>query len=333
MSVEPAPRPRLRRRLRAPLLRGAVRALGLAPETWLRAGCGALARPLTHTTPGKRALANLELVLGDETSRDQRTALARATLRHSARLLAEWARLARGARGPHGAWIDERVCIDPSVAHLDEVLRGGRGALVVTGHIGNWELLAAALRRRGHDGAVIGRHNRRDPASSWMIDMRRGYDVTTMPQDSSPREVLRVLQSGAVLGALCDLEVRRLDGEFIDFLGTPALTMTAPAALARAGRTCLLPARCVLERRERDDSPSGLSLPAEQGSRYRLVFDEPLELDPALGRAEAMVDILRRLNETYERWIRATPEQWAWHQPRWRTRPGDFEARPLGSTD
>ena len=75
MSVEPAPRPRLRRRLRAPLLRGAVRALGLAPETWLRAGCGALARPLTHTTPGKRALANLELVLGDETSRDQRTAL------------------------------------------------------------------------------------------------------------------------------------------------------------------------------------------------------------------------------------------------------------------
>jgi KDO2-lipid IV(A) lauroyltransferase len=105
---------------------------------------------------------------------------------------------------------------------------------------------------------------------------------------------------------LSDLEVRRLRGEFVPFLGVPALTVSAPAALARAAGVPLLPAVCVFDALE---------------GRWRLSFEEPLELDRGLPRLEARRELLARQNEVFGRWIRAHPEQWAWHQPRWRTRP------------
>ena len=286
------------------------------PETLVRGGLSAFGPLATRTRAGEHARANLALALGDEIDLAGREQLVRAMLRHNARLGAEWLRLSRGNSPPHDSqgWIDERVTIDPSIEHLDRVLALGRGAIVVTAHIGNWELLAAALHRRGHGGAVVGRHNRRDPASHWLIEMRRAYGVTTLPQDSSPRELLRVLESGAVLGILCDLEVRRLDGEFVDFFGIPALTMTAPAALARVARTPLVPVRCTRRRATRPGSGSSLSLPAASANGpYELRAEEPLHYERSPDRKQDARVLLKRLNELYERWIRETPEQWAWH--------------------
>ena len=112
------------------------------------------------------------------------------------------------------------------------------------------------------------------------------------------------------------MEVRRLAGTFLPFLGTPALTMTAPAALARSSGCSILPMRCYL--------PRG-------AAGYRVCFEPPLSLDSDLPRKEATLDLTRRLSSVYEAWIRETPEQWAWYQPRWRTRPGTLDAIPLGA--
>jgi KDO2-lipid IV(A) lauroyltransferase len=144
--------------------------------------------------------------------------------------------------------------------------------------------------------------------------MRERYGVVNIPQSAPPRDILRALAEGRIVGLLADLEVRRLDGEFLPFFGREALTMTAPAALARAARAPLLPARCVF------DSARG---------RYVLSFEPPLELDRGLGRRARTVELCNRLNAVFERWIREHPEQWAWHQPRWRTIRGDLEIVPL----
>lgn len=316
MSPEP-----LRRRVRARLLRGVTRAAGFLPEAVLSGALNGAAGLARHSRFERVTLENLELALGLETTAAERRTIARGVRHHSARLFREWIELARTAPkdgsdprlpGPHTRWIDERVELDASHEILRRESERGRGVLVLTAHLGNWELLAGRLHREGYPGVVIGRHRARDSSSDWLIDMRRAYGVTTLPQDSSPRELLRVLQRGEVIGMLTDLEVRRLDGEFLPFFGVPALTMSAPAALARARGIPLVPARCVL-----------------RGARYRLMFEEPLALDDTLDRNAAATELLERLNATYERWIREDPEQWAWHQPRWRTRPGEYEAVPL----
>jgi KDO2-lipid IV(A) lauroyltransferase len=181
--------------------------------------------------------------------------------------------------------------------------RGRRGLLISPAHIGNWALLAAALRRRGLDGAVVGRRRRDDPSSDWLIEMRRAYGVTTIAQDERPRQLVELLRSGKTLGILCDLAVKQLDGEELPFFGLPAMTMTAPAALARAAHLPLVPVRCVA-----------------RGERYVLSAEEPLHLDRDLARRDrgaATRELLTRMNAVFERWIRETPEQWAWHQRRW----------------
>lgn len=295
---------KLRRKLRARALRLLTRGAGIVPP---RAVFGALAAvsPLSRFTRFERITQeNLERALGPTTTAAERARIARGVRVHSARIFADWIRLA--ASGPagsaSGAWIEAQVELDDSIAVLERALAEGRGALVVTAHLGNWELLAARLARAGVRGAVVGFQRRADSTSAWLTDMRRAYGVQTVAQDAHPREILRVLARGEVVGLLADLEARRIDGESVPFFGIPALTMTAPAALARASRAPLVPARCV-----------------RRGARHRLMFEEPVAVDRSLARRETTLDVCRRLNATFERWIREDPEQWAWHQRRWRT--------------
>jgi KDO2-lipid IV(A) lauroyltransferase len=300
----------LRRRLRARALRALTRAPLLAPSALVGSALAAVSPLARFSRYERRTLANLELALGSETTAAQRASIARGVRRHAARLFAEWLRLARsGAPGTprerRGAWIDRAVRLDPSIAVLERELALGRGALIVTAHLGNWELLCARLRRLGLSGAVVGFERARDASSAWLAEMRETYGVRTIAQDAGAREVLRVLQRGEVVGLLADLEARAIDGEFLPFFGVPALTMTAPAALARAAGLPLLPVRCVLQ-------PDG----------YRLLVEEPLSIRGDLPRREAILETTSRLNRVFERWIREHPGQWAWHQARWRTRPG-----------
>lgn len=320
----------LRRRVRAGVLRGMTRVAGYVPEPAIRGVLGLAGAAAARSRFGRMTRANLALALGNETTEAERERIASGVFRHSARLVSEWLRLARStapdAPDAHrGAWIERAVRFDESIGILERELARGRGAIVVTAHVGNWELLAAALRRRGFHGDVVGLERPHDSSSSWLVAMRRAYGVGTISQSSSPRTLLRVLQAGRILGLLPDLEVRRLDGEFVPFFGRPALTMTAPAAIARAHRAPLIPIRCIAvpTSAESDVDATG------PGGDYILRVEEPLALDPSLDRRAATRDATERMNALFEAWIRETPEQWAWHQPRWRTTPGEYETVPL----
>ena len=312
-------REKLRRRVRSKLLTASTRAAAVLPPAAIASVLAPIASLARFSRFERIALSNLELVLGESTTARERRRIAAGVRRHAARLFAEWIRMSRSSppdtsAAARGAWIDDAVDVDASVEILARELARGRGALVVTAHIGNWELLAARLARMGHRGAVIGYRRPNDPSSAWLARMRAACGVATLDQDSDPREILAILRRGEVIGLVCDLEVKRLDGEFVPFFGRPAFTMTAPAALARAHAIPLLPAWCV-----------------RVGERYSLRFEEPLDLDPELPRRQARTDLLARVNGVFERWIRAAPEQWAWHQPRWRTAPGEHRSMPLAA--
>ncbi len=294
---------RWRRAARARVLGALTATARWSPPAAVEGALAACA-PLARWSSFERTTrANLVLAYGDELDDARRTEIARGVRRHAARQFATWLRLA-ASDAAHGGWIDELVEVDASIAHLDAALARGRGAIVVTAHLGDWELLAARLVRSGRRGAVVGFRKQNDPSAAWFEALRARHGVRTIPQSAPPRAVLDVLARGEVVGILCDLEARRLDGEFVPFFGVPARTMTAPAALARASGAALVPARCTRER-----------------ARYVLRCEAPLDFDASRPRAAARTAVLERLNETYERWIRAAPDQWAWHQRRWRSRP------------
>jgi KDO2-lipid IV(A) lauroyltransferase len=292
--------------LRARAVRGLSAVAAIAPPFALRGALGGLAALGRFTAFERRTLANLELALGPGDHR----AIARGVRAHAARLALEWARLSRAARSADerartAEWVRELVELDPSIARLRELHGAGRGVLIVTAHLGNWELLAARLSVEGFPGAVVGRVKRNDPLADWLRELRGAFDLPTLDQEAHPRPLLAALRAGGLLGLLTDLAPRHVAGELAPFFGRPALTMTAPAALARATGLPLVPVRCVA-----------------RGARYVLEVEEPLRLDAARDRAGARADLLARMNAVFERWIRATPEQWAWYQPRWELHRG-----------
>jgi KDO2-lipid IV(A) lauroyltransferase len=261
---------------------------------------------------------NLKLAFGDELNDRTRRKLSKDCFKHSVRIASEWLLLSHIQRGGRKAerakrWVVEKVSFDDSYSHLEAALKEGCGVVLATAHIGNWELLGARLAsegtRRGVTPVAIGldRHG-------WLRRLRASYGVESLPQNISPRRLLEVLKAGRPIAVLADMEVRRLAGSFLPFFGVDALTMTAPAALARSASCVILPARCYIP-------------PGEDS--YRISFDAPLSLRAELSRKEGTLQLMRELNSVYEAWIRETPEQWAWYQPRWRTRPGTLKAIPL----
>jgi len=314
LSLHPSPaREPRRRRIRALALDGATWATKFVPHALVQSTLVAASRFASFSRFDRMTRENLASAYGPAISARELDAIARGVHRHAARQFAEWLRLANTRSGRH-EWIDELVEIDASVAILERELARRSGALVVSAHIGNWELLAARLRRAGHAGAVVGYRRSSDSTAAWLEHMRENYGVQNIPQSAHPRAILRALDEGRVVGLLADLEVRRLAGEFAPFFGRQALTMSAPAALSRAARRPLLPASCMFD---------------PNRGRYVIHFEEPLEARDHLDRRARVVDLCTRLNAVFERWIRAAPEQWAWHQPRWRTRPRELAPKPV----
>lgn len=231
----------------------------------------------------------------------ERARIARGVRRHAARIFAEWLRLAASDAGERGAWIDELVEFDPSAERLAALAgEGGQGLLIATAHLGNWELLAAALRRRGLDGAVVGRHRRGDSSSTWLVEMRRGLGIATLAQDEPARRMLEVLRRGATLGILCDLEVRRLDGRFVPFFGRPALTTPALARLSLRTGAPVVPMFGFFR----------------AGGRYRVRLAPPIWPE---GRGDdAVAALTARYLAVVEDEIRARPAEWLWLHDRWK---------------
>lgn len=285
---------RVRRKLRSLALEAL--ALPLVPPALVGVALRAAA-PFAGRSRAVRTLrANLALAGAAAGVVDAR-ALERAVLRHAALQFVSWVRLSRA----RGAWVLAAVRTTPEAEQALQALLGGQGAIVATAHLGEWELLAAYLARRGVQGGVIGLERREDPTSAWLARLRAANGVATHAHDGPPRALLAELAAGRVLGILTDLETPRSDQVLLPFLGVPAHCASAPAALARASGRPIVPLVCVRE-----------------GGTWTIHASPALRFERQADRAGEERRLLLELNAVYAAWIRRWPEQWAWHQPRWR---------------
>lgn len=218
-------------------------------------------------------------------------------------------------RGRHREALLARV----DVAGLEHATALGRGgALVVTAHLGNWELACAKIASRGFPLTVVYRGLRRPALDELLVDLRaRGGcepGGTVVEQirmgPSAGVRVVRALEAGRFVIVLLDQNADREEGVFVPFFGREACTRSAPVALAMARGTPVLTAFV------RRDAATG---------RHRLevgpaALQERAEGGEAQG-SEALTRNVARLTHAIEEAIRKDPAQWIWVHRRWRTRP------------
>ncbi|HUP20077.1 MAG TPA: lipid A biosynthesis acyltransferase [Gemmatimonadota bacterium] len=281
-------------RLKAALAGGLADALRGTPRALEGPLAAALGGLLYATHERSVALANLERAFPEwSVARRRRTALA--SYRHTARALLEVLHADR-----HSAEIEDRVEV-AGMERLRDPVEAGRGALLVTGHYGNWEWLARRVAAEGLPFTALYKEPKDPGLGERLRAAREGSGVEYVPHDDA-RSALRRLRDGKVLGIVMDQEPKRAeDGAVAPLFGIPTLTFVAPFRLARITGADVVTAFC------RRVSPG----------RYRAAF-EPLSLsdDPDPERAAAAD--ATAFNARLEAAVRAAPEQWTWTYQRWK---------------
>lgn len=234
-----------------------------------------------------------------------RSRVARASYAHLGREAVSTFRVT--SRGP--AEVVARTTI-VGFAAFQAAVAEGRGVILVTGHIGNWELGGAAFSARGLpvDAVAKGMANPLFGADLEASRRRVGVRLVDLPQ--APREALRSLREGHVLGLIADQNARE-HGIFVPFLGREAATFRGPALFAlRAG------------------APIFLGVPLREPgvpARYRVTV-ERIAVAPTGDLEEDVRALTRAHTAALERAVRAAPEQYFWQHRRWKTRPpGEVE--------
>jgi KDO2-lipid IV(A) lauroyltransferase len=189
--------------------------------------------------------------------------------------------------------------------HLRSVMISHGRALILTGHLGNWELLALAPRLSGYPTTIVAR-----PLDSpWLRPMadaiRQKAGTILLDKRGALRDALAALRQGHMVGILQDQNASRREGIFVPFFGVPACTSRSVALLALRSGAPVVP---VFTRRI-------------DGDRHLIVIHPPLDTTPGPAEEDPVVTLTRRCNEAIEVALRAAPEQWLWIHDRWRTQP------------
>jgi KDO2-lipid IV(A) lauroyltransferase len=202
--------------------------------------------------------------------------------------------LAEYIRMPHVAPRRDRRRVT-GLGHLRSALATGRGVVVVSAHIGNWEAIRLAAADEGVEVGILRRHFNNPDFETLSFDrVRRAGGPVLHKGRQGLRDMLAHLRAGGALLVLVDQ--RSTGGALLPFFGREAETATAIAGVAAKTGAAVIPA---------------VAFRAADGLSFDVRFEAPVRP----GDAEAM---FREIHGWLDRWIAERPGQWFWLHRRWR---------------
>jgi KDO2-lipid IV(A) lauroyltransferase len=197
--------------------------------------------------------------------------------------------------------------------HLDTVASMGRGAILLTGHFGNWEWMGSLFPAMGFQTQAVVGEQRNRLVEELMDRVRRTRGLGILSAERDLRGLMEALRRGDVVAIAGDQDAGR-DGVFIDFLGRPASTAVGPVRLARRFGVPIL---------------IGFAVRRPDGG-LRLELQEPLVVPQDGDESEVILEYSRRWSAVLEEYVRRYPDQWFWMHRRWKTQPEGVRQRKEG---
>lgn len=303
---------RMKRSVRSWVVRAAIRLLAFVPLRPALAFASLVARAgwLLARETRRQMLAQLAIAF-PEKSPAEREAIGRASLLHLAWLAAEVATLRT-----YRSRLQDYVGYAPGAeARLRALMAAGRGIVYVTGHVGNWELMAQRVAGEIPSATIARAGN--DPRLTELIGKARaeGKVETLWREDPrTARAMIRCFKQGKLLGILIDQDTK-VQGVFVPFFGREAFTPRGAADLALRFKVPVVVGWC----RRRGPRPGD----GHEIDCVEVAYDP----DPADKEAE-VVRITAACTAALEAAIRRNPAEWVWMHERWKTRPDQASADP-----
>lgn len=245
-------------------------------------------------------MRNLELALPELPYKTRKRILRRVYV-HLGWQLVEFCRMTRYSAENTRDWIRTE-----GLEHYLAAQARGKGVLVLTGHLGAWELSSFYHSLMGHPMGMLIRRLDNRRLDEYVNRIRCLHGNFVLSKDDFGRGLLTAIHAGRTVGMLIDTNMTPPRGEFVNFFGTDACTGTGLAHVARITGAAVLPGFMLWE-------------PGE--GRYVLRFGTEIEIPHTADRGADILEGTRRCTAELERWIRRYPDQWLWIHRRWKTRP------------
>ena len=197
--------------------------------------------------------------------------------------------------------------------HIQNATSGGRGAIGVAAHHGNWELLGGFLAARGLGPEVVVRGMENRLFEDYLNENRAKLGIAVVSDKVAVRQITKSLREGHFVCLLADQGVLGLASSFVPFFGRPAKTPRGFAVFALRFEVPV----CFMDM---------VRLP---NGRFRAVF-EPIEIERTGDRERDIDAMVARYSQVLEKWVRQYPEQYFWQHRRWRRQP---EGTPVALRD
>jgi KDO2-lipid IV(A) lauroyltransferase len=287
-------------------LRAMVGGVGVLPRRVARSAGAALGALVWRLMSKLRrtGLRNLEMAY-PLASLNEREAILRGVYRSLGWQLAEFCKMSR--------YTAEEAAKFVRYDGLENYLKArakGKGVLVLTGHLGAWELSSFYHSLVGYPMSLVIRRLDNPLVDEFVNSTRCLHGNRVIHKDDFARGLLTAMHNGETVGILMDTNMTPPQGVFVPFFGVEACTATAMARIALRTHAAVLPGFLVWEKAE---------------SRYVLKFGAEIEMVRSGNLDADIVANTALFTAAIEAYIRQYPEQWLWVHRRWKTRPDGQE--------
>lgn len=190
------------------------------------------------------------------------------------------------------------------IEHFDRVYNRGKGVIGITGHIGNFELLAAWFAKNGYKASAIGRELYEKRINRLLVENRESSGLVNVDTNDSPRRLLRLLHDGYILGVLIDTDSFRVRSKLIPVFGRLSNTPVGQSVLGLKTGAGFVPVACVRE-----------------GKGYKIVVRPEVTIERSGDFEDDLYNITLKCTGELEKIIGVYKSQWIWLHNRWHTRP------------
>jgi Kdo2-lipid IVA lauroyltransferase/acyltransferase len=282
-----------------------VHLLRLLPRRWARrvgTGIAALAFQLFGRLR-RTGLRNLQLGFPELSEQDRSAMLARV-YRNLGYQLAEFCQMPRYSAAQASEFIRYE-----GLEHYLSAREQGKGVLVLTGHLGAWELSSFYHSLAGYPMGMVIRRLDNPLVDRFVNRIRCLHGNRVMHKDDFARGLIAAMRANETVGILMDTNMTPPQGVFVPFFGVEACTASGLARVARKTGAAVIP---------------GFLLWEESEQSYVLRFGPQVELVASDDTEQDAIANTARFTAILEAYIRRYPDQWLWMHRRWKTRrPGE----------
>jgi KDO2-lipid IV(A) lauroyltransferase len=187
------------------------------------------------------------------------------------------------------------------IENLEKVKVRGKGAVLITGHFGSWELMGAFISQMGWslDYLVGEQHNLK--VNKIMNEHRQLFGIGLIEMGVAARGVFKAVKAGRMVAMLSDQDAGS-DGAIVDFMGRPASTPRGPAAFAL-----------------KTGAPLVCGYIIREGYKHRIVILPPLEITSTGNKDDDIRNLTQAYTTLLENFVTMYPDQWFWPHRRWKS--------------